>query len=47
MRTKIGPWGRLCTTCAFHGPGIGKTGTGFGQKYEYKKCTDKWLKVEG
>lgn len=45
MKTKQGPWGCLCPSCAMLGPGIGKTGLGFGQKYELQD--GKFYKTEG
>jgi len=45
-KTEYGPWGCLCMSCFTLGPGIGKLGTGFGQKYQ-KQQDGKWLKVEG
>ncbi len=45
MATTMGPWGILCPTCALLGPGIGRTGTGFGQKYELQN--GQWVKTEG
>lgn len=47
MRLLSGTWAFLCTDHALNGPGIGKTGTGFGQKYVRQEHTGKWLKVEG
>ncbi len=44
--THNGLWGCLCVTCAMFGPGIGKTGTGLGQKY-MKQPNGDWLKTEG
>lgn len=46
MKTDFGSWANMCLTCATLGPGIGKTGTGFGQRYE-KQPDGKWLKTEG
>lgn len=34
MRTRSGPWACMCPRCAMVGPGVGRVGTGFGQKYE-------------
>ena len=45
-KTTLGPWGCLCPTCFTFGPGIGKLGTGLGQKYE-KQADGKWLKTGG
>lgn len=45
-RTRIGPWALMCPMCFYLGPGIGQTGTGFGQKYE-KQRDGRWLKTEG
>jgi len=46
MKTVMGPWANMCPSCATLGPGINRTGTGFGQKYE-KQSDGKWLKTEG
>lgn len=32
-RTQMGPWAIMCPSCHSLGPGTGKLGTGFGQKY--------------
>jgi hypothetical protein len=45
-KTSMGPWGLLCDRCFTHGPGLGKLGTGLGQKYE-KQPSGKWLKTGG
>lgn len=41
-----GKWGCLCSTCHTLGPGLGKLGTGWGQKYE-KQLDGRWLKTDG
>lgn len=46
MKTKQGPWGCLCTDCAFHGDGVAQLGTGLGQRYE-KQADGKWIKTGG
>ena len=45
-KTTMGPWGCLCERCFTQGPGLGKLGTGLGQKYE-KQPSGKWLKTGG
>lgn len=46
MKTRTGPWGKLCPTCADEGPGIGCFGEGLGQ--EYTQLPDgRWLKTRG
>lgn len=51
MATRRGPWACMCPTCATLGPGIGKTGTGLGQKYERSRLgadsDGKFYKTEG
>lgn len=44
-KTKQGPWG-LMTPASWAKHGVGKLGTGYGQKYQ-KQTDGKWLKVEG
>ena len=44
-KTKDGPWG-LMTPKSWKKNGVGKFGTGFGQKYK-KQDNNKWLKIEG
>jgi len=44
-RTPAG-WACMCEQCQKFGPGLGKTGTGLGQKYELQE-DGKWLKTEG
>lgn len=45
-KTQMGPWAFMCPSCHVLGPGLGKTGTGYGQKY-IKTINNKWLKREG
>ena len=45
-KTAYGHWGCLCGRCFTHGPGLGKLGTGLGQRYE-KQADGKWLKTGG
>lgn len=47
-RTKGGPWANMCMSC-WSTQGIGRLGTGYGQKYEKREVGGKarWLKVEG
>lgn len=43
-KTRMGPWGMLCTGChASHGIGLG---TGKGQRYK-RTASDEWTKVAG
>jgi hypothetical protein len=44
--TRFGAWGILCPTCHVFGPGLGRTGSGRGQKYE-RQDDGRWLKTEG
>lgn len=44
-RTIHGPWA-LMTPRSWRKIGVGKLGTGYGQKYE-RQSDGKWLKVEG
>lgn len=44
-KTKHGPWA-LMTPTSWRVHGIGKLGTGLGQKYQ-KQTDGKWLKIEG
>ena len=44
-RTKYGPWA-IMTPLSWGQHGIGRLGTGFGQRYE-KQADGQWLKVEG
>ena len=44
-KTKRGPWA-IMTPASFDIHGIGRLGTGFGQKY-VKQQDGNWLKVEG
>jgi hypothetical protein len=44
-KTKQGPWGNMCQKC-YVKHGVGRLGTGFGQKYE-KQADGRWLKTEG
>jgi hypothetical protein len=43
-KTKMGPWA-IMSEASWQRKGIGRTGIGFGQKYE-KQEDGKWLKVE-
>lgn len=45
-KTGMGPWACMCPTCFTLGPGLGRLGTGLGQKYK-KQADGKWLKVGG
>ena len=45
-KTAMGPWAFLCPSCFHFGPGTGRLGTGWGQKYE-KQPDGKWLKTAG
>jgi hypothetical protein len=44
-RTTSGPWANM-TLESWRVHGIGKLGTGYGQKYE-KQSDGRWLKTEG
>ena len=44
-KTRMGPWANM-TEDSWKRYGVGRLGTGFGQKYE-KQPDGKWLKVEG
>lgn len=44
-RTRQGPWAIMCVK-SWRAYGVGKTGTGYGQRYE-KQEDGRWLKVEG
>ena len=44
-KTKHGPWAIMAPN-SWKSHGIGKFGTGLGQKYE-KQASGRWLKVEG
>ena len=44
-QTKQGPWAIMCPSCFNLGPGIGKLGTGLGQKYEFDG--KHWIKTGG
>ena len=44
-KTRFGPWAFM-TPAAFSSNGLGRLGTGFGQRYE-KQANGRWLKVEG
>jgi hypothetical protein len=44
-RTVMGPWA-IMSPMSWVVNGVGRLGTGFGQKYE-KQDGGKWLKVEG
>jgi len=41
-----GRWGCICHQCHTLGPGYGKLGMGWGQKYE-KQPDGRWVKTEG
>lgn len=41
----LGPWAILCPTCVVMGPGCGRYGAGFGQRYEKKN--GQFVKVQG
>lgn len=45
-KTEFGPWACMCPSCFAFGPGIGKLGTGLGQKFE-KKDVQVFIKTEG
>ncbi len=46
-RTSVsGAWGHLCPSCFTFGPGLGKLGPGFGQKYE-KQADGSFEKTGG
>lgn len=44
-KTKQGPWANMTPT-SWRIHGVGRLGTGFGQKYE-KQSDGRWLKIEG
>lgn len=44
-KTRQGPWA-LMTPSSWRLHGIGKLGTGYGQRYQ-KQADGRWLKVEG
>lgn len=44
-KTVMGPWG-IMNPSNWRIHGVGRTGTGFGQKYE-KQDDGRWLKTEG
>lgn len=44
-KTRMGPWANMAPS-SFRTYGLGRLGTGFGQKYE-KQADGRWLKVEG
>jgi len=44
-KTKMGPWANM-TEKSFCEHGVGKLGTGLGQKYEMQE-NGKWMKVAG
>lgn len=44
-KTRMGPWANM-TEVSWKKYGVGKLGTGYGQKY-LKQPDGKWLKVEG
>jgi hypothetical protein len=44
-KTRGGPWGNM-TPESWKKHGVGKLGTGYGQRYK-KQPDGKWLKVEG
>jgi hypothetical protein len=44
-RTNVGPWANMAEQ-SWRIYGIGKLGTGYGQKYK-KQADGRWLKVEG
>jgi hypothetical protein len=44
-KTRMGPWA-LMAPASWIAYGVGRTGTGYGQKYK-KVPGGKWLKVEG
>jgi hypothetical protein len=43
-KTSLGPWA-IMTLASWRRHGIGRLGTGYGQRY--KKTDEGWLKVEG
>jgi len=45
-KTEFGPWACMCPSCFTLGPGLGKLGTGFGQKFE-KKDIQVFIKTGG
>jgi hypothetical protein len=44
-KTKMGPWANMTPT-SWKRHGIGRLGTGYGQKYK-RQSDGRWLKVEG
>jgi len=44
-KTRSGPWANMSEK-AWRMYGVGRLGTGYGQKYE-KQADGRWLKVEG
>jgi len=44
-KTRMGPWANM-TAKSWLDYGVGKLGTGYGQRYE-KQADGRWLKVEG
>lgn len=44
-KTKMGPWANM-TEQSFKQYGVGKLGTGFGQKYQLQE-NGRWLKIAG
>jgi hypothetical protein len=44
-KTKMGPWANM-TEASWKKYGVGRTGTGFAQKYQ-KQADGRWLKIEG
>lgn len=44
-KTKMGPWANM-SPASFAKYGIGRLGTGHGQRYK-KQADGRWLKVEG
>jgi hypothetical protein len=44
-KTKMGPWANMTPT-SWKRYGIGRLGTGYGQKY-HRQADGRWLKVEG
>lgn len=44
-KTTMGPWANMAEE-SYRVHGVGKLGTGYGQKYE-KQADGRWLKVEG
>lgn len=44
--TKHGPWAIMCPSCHNLGPGLGKVGSGVGQKFE-RQPDGSFVKTEG